>query len=121
MATFTAFTYAELSSRFPLSAGEAIYIENGFNRNRLSIATGFLVVDLALMVMRTEHCLDLSAVKFQIEAPRPGDEVLVVGNPLDIAGMLARVRTGFIEQAREGRENFGKLKIDWRKGDISDP
>ncbi|MGB5442675.1 MAG: amino acid permease, partial [Gammaproteobacteria bacterium] len=31
LAGLTAFTYAELSSRYPLSAGEAVYIQAGFN------------------------------------------------------------------------------------------
>ena len=43
VATFTAFTYAELSSRFPLSAGEAVYIEQGFHSNWLSTLTGLLI------------------------------------------------------------------------------
>lgn len=40
IAAFTALSYAELSSRFPKSAGEAIYLEQAFHRRRLSTGTG---------------------------------------------------------------------------------
>ena len=40
---FTGFTYAELSTRFPVSAGEAAYVKNGLNSNRLSLGVGLMV------------------------------------------------------------------------------
>ena len=40
---FTAFSYAELATRYPVSAGEAAYVEAGFRRQRLSTAIGLLV------------------------------------------------------------------------------
>jgi amino acid transporter len=40
---FTALSYAELSSRYPHSAGEAIYIFKGFNNQKLSIVTGLII------------------------------------------------------------------------------
>lgn len=43
VATFTALSYAELSSRYPVSAGEAVYIEEGFGYRRLSMLVGLLV------------------------------------------------------------------------------
>ncbi len=44
VAALTAFTYAELSSRYPLSAGEAIYLQRGFNISALSLAVGLLII-----------------------------------------------------------------------------
>lgn len=44
VATLTAFTYAELSSRYPLSAGEAIYLQRGFNISTFSLIVGLLIV-----------------------------------------------------------------------------
>lgn len=44
MAGFTACSFAELSSRFPRSAGEAYYVWKGFHRRFLSVAVGLLVV-----------------------------------------------------------------------------
>ena len=43
VAGFSAFSYSELSSRYPLSAGEAIYIEEGFHLTALSRLTGLLI------------------------------------------------------------------------------
>ncbi|WP_428025323.1 APC family permease [Arcobacter sp.] len=40
---FTALSYAELSSRFPYSAGEALYAKKAFNSKTLSIAIGVLI------------------------------------------------------------------------------
>ena len=44
IAGLTAFTYAELSSRYPLSAGEAVYLQAGFERKLLSAGVGVLIV-----------------------------------------------------------------------------
>jgi amino acid transporter len=44
IAGLTAFTYAELSSRYPLSAGEAVYLQAGFERKLLSAGTGILII-----------------------------------------------------------------------------
>jgi len=40
---FTAFSFAELSTRFPVSAGEAAYVEAGLNRPGLAFIVGLLV------------------------------------------------------------------------------
>ena len=44
IAGLTAFTYAELSSRYPLSAGEAVYLQAGFERKLLSAGVGILII-----------------------------------------------------------------------------
>lgn len=41
---FSAASFAELSGRFPVSAGEAAYVEGAFHSRLLSLATGGLVV-----------------------------------------------------------------------------
>lgn len=41
---FTGFTYSELSTRFPVSAGEAAYVRHSFNSRLLSLAVGLMVV-----------------------------------------------------------------------------
>ena len=43
VAAFTAFSYAELATRFPVSAGEAAYVEAGFGASWLTVAVGLLV------------------------------------------------------------------------------
>lgn len=40
---FTAFSYAELSTRYPVSAGEAAYVEAGFNSGSLATVVGLAV------------------------------------------------------------------------------
>ncbi len=44
LATFTAFAYAELSSRFPVSAGESVYVYEGFGLKQLALIVGMLIV-----------------------------------------------------------------------------
>ena len=41
---FTAFSYAELSTRYPVSAGEAAYVEAGFSSATLATVVGLAVV-----------------------------------------------------------------------------
>lgn len=44
VATFTAFSYCELVARFPRAAGEALYVQQGFQQEWLSRCVGWLVV-----------------------------------------------------------------------------
>lgn len=44
IAMFTGLSYAELSARFPLSAGEPIYVLKGLGRKKLSSIVGYLVI-----------------------------------------------------------------------------
>lgn len=43
LATFSAFSYAELSARYPLCAGEAVYIYKSFNNRIISIFIGLCI------------------------------------------------------------------------------
>lgn len=49
IAFFTVVSYAELSSRYPVSAGEAYYVQKGFNRKWLSALTGWLIIFTGLV------------------------------------------------------------------------
>ena len=53
LAAFSAFSYAELAARFPRSAGEAIYIEEGFGIKQLSIAVGLMIVSVGVISVAT--------------------------------------------------------------------
>lgn len=44
LAGITGLSFAELSSRFPLSAGEAVYVQQAFSKRHLSAVIGILVV-----------------------------------------------------------------------------
>jgi amino acid transporter len=53
LATFSAFSYAELAARFPRSAGEAIYVEEGFGIKKLSIMVGLMIVAVGIVSVAT--------------------------------------------------------------------
>ncbi|MES0371299.1 MAG: APC family permease [Mariprofundaceae bacterium] len=53
IAGFTAFSYAELSSRFPKSAGEAVYLEETFHLRWLSKGTGITIVVIGIISSAT--------------------------------------------------------------------
>jgi len=44
VAAFTALSYAELVARYPLSAGEAVYVQKGLGLPALSVIVGLLIV-----------------------------------------------------------------------------
>ncbi len=44
LVAFSAFSFAELSSRLPRSAGEAVYVHEGFGLRWLALAVGLLVI-----------------------------------------------------------------------------
>jgi Amino acid permease len=44
VALFSAFSFAELSARFPKSAGESVYVREAFQREHLSTAVGWMVI-----------------------------------------------------------------------------
>lgn len=50
---FTACAFAELGTRMPVSASEAAYVQAAFNRKRLSLAVGLLVVATAIISAAT--------------------------------------------------------------------
>ena len=53
LAAFSAFSYAELAARFPRSAGEAIYIEEGFGIKSFSVAVGLMIVAVGIISTAT--------------------------------------------------------------------
>ncbi|MES9961783.1 MAG: amino acid permease [Sedimenticola sp.] len=53
MAAFTALSFAEMSSRFPRSAGEAVYVREGLGLPLLSTLVGLLVVLAATVASAT--------------------------------------------------------------------
>ena len=53
LAGFSAFSYAELASRYPRSAGEAVYIEEGFAIHHFSILVGLMIVAVGVVSTAT--------------------------------------------------------------------
>jgi len=53
LAAFTAFSYAELVSRYPRSAGEAVYIERAFNWPGLARFIGLMIIAIGVVSTAT--------------------------------------------------------------------
>jgi len=53
IAGFTAFSYAELSSRFPKCAGEVVYLQEAFHLRSISIATGCAIITTGIVSAAT--------------------------------------------------------------------
>ncbi|MGI9535263.1 MAG: APC family permease [Thermodesulfobacteriota bacterium] len=53
IASFSAFSYAEMSSRFPKSAGEAIYVKEAFSINWISSLVGWAIVAVGIVSVAT--------------------------------------------------------------------
>lgn len=82
---FTAFSYAELSTRHPVSAGEAAYVEAGFGAGWLATLVG-LAVALSGMVSAAAVAIGAAAYLHDLTlVPQEVLTVLVVG----IMGLIA--------------------------------
>ncbi|MDJ0926035.1 MAG: APC family permease [Gammaproteobacteria bacterium] len=53
IAIFTGLSYGELAARFPVSAGEAVYLHKAFNRRSLAMAVGLLIALAGLVSAAT--------------------------------------------------------------------
>ncbi|MEQ8955290.1 MAG: amino acid permease [Gammaproteobacteria bacterium] len=53
VAAISAFSYAELASRYPLSAGEAVYVQKGLNIKQLSLVVGLLIIATGIVSAAT--------------------------------------------------------------------
>lgn len=53
LAAFSAFSYAELSARYPVSAGEAVYAQRAFGRTGLALAVGLMIVGIGVVSTAT--------------------------------------------------------------------
>jgi amino acid transporter len=76
---FTGFTYAEMSTRHPVSAGEAAYVRAGFNKKGLTLTVGLLV---ALSGIVSSAAVSIGAAAYI------GEVVTVPGTVLTVAIIL---------------------------------
>ena len=80
LALLSAFSFAELSSRFPVSAGEVRYVEAGFNRRALSTTIGWLVIVTGVVSAATLAVATVGFLQDLRPVPeRPALLMLVVG------------------------------------------
>lgn len=78
LACFSAFSYAELAARFPRSAGEAIYIEEGFAIKKLSIAVGLMIVTVGIVSVATLAHGFAGYLSIFVDLPKPMIIILLV-------------------------------------------
>ena len=69
LAGFSAFAFAELSARFPQSAGEAVYVYEGLGSRRLALAVGLLVVLAGIAACATIANGFVGYMKLFVELP----------------------------------------------------
>ncbi len=70
VAAFSAFTYAELSARYPFAAGEAVYLQQGFGLTWLSSATGLLIAIAGILSAATIARGFVGYLQFFVETPQ---------------------------------------------------
>ena len=86
LATLTAFSFAELSSRFPRSAGEAVYVMEGLGSKSLSLAVGLLV---ALAGLVSSAAITVGAVGYLLEFVTAPPLLLIALMVLLLGGLAA--------------------------------
>lgn len=91
VAAFTAFTYAELVARHPLSAAEAVYIQEGLKRRELTILVGLLIVFSGLVSSATIASGFVGYLRVFIDVP---DALVIV---LLVAALGALAAWGILE------------------------
>lgn len=78
VAALTAFTYAELAARYPLSGAEAVYVQEGLGRRELSTLVGLLIVFAGLVSSATLVNGFLGYLRVFVQAPEFLITVVVV-------------------------------------------
>ena len=86
VAALTAFTYGELAARFPVSAGEAVYVHEAFDLRWLSMAIG-LLISIAGMLSAATLARGFAGY-FQVLVAAP-DTLVIVGLVVALGGIAA--------------------------------
>lgn len=82
---FTAFSYAELSTRYPVSAGEAAYIEAGFRSGVLATVVGLAV---ALSGMVSAAAVAIGAASYLHDLTLASQDILTIA-VVTVMGLIA--------------------------------
>ena len=78
VASFSAFSYAEMSSRYPKSAGEAVYVKEAFGINWVSSLVGWAIVAVGIVSVATLANGVVGYVQVFIDLPDWAIKVLIV-------------------------------------------
>lgn len=81
----TAASYAEFVTRYPVSAGEAAYVEAGFKRPILSLVTGWLVIISGIVASATIAIGSAGYIAEFLDIPTP---ILLIGL-IAVIGLVA--------------------------------
>lgn len=129
----TAFSYAELVSRYPRSAGEAVYVQQGFGIQSLSTAVGLLIclagmvssaalvkgfvgyLKVLLPVSETEVIIAISITLGLIAVWGISQSLKIVAfiTVLEILGLLAVIIAGFEISLAELPVAAASTEADW--------
>lgn len=95
VASFTAFTYAELSSRYPVAAGVAVYLQEGFGKAWLSVISGLAIAMAGMLSAATivKGFAGYAQVFFQLPAEIIVGIILAILVLIAIWGVAESVRT----------------------------
>lgn len=105
MASLTAFSFAELSGRYPQAAGAAMYVREGFGSVSVSTIVGLLVIAAGLVSAAALVSAMVSQLQAYIEFPRMLGVVLIVlllgaialwgiAESVAVAGLITLVEIG---------------------------
>lgn len=85
IAYFTALSYCELVARYPMSAGEACYVEHGFNQKNYGIIVGYLVIFTGIVSSATLINGFVGYLSYFIDLPR----YMIIVFMLVLLGLIA--------------------------------
>jgi len=116
LAALSAFSYAELASRYPISAGEAVYAERAFGRVWLARAVGLMLVAVGIVSSATLVNGFVGYLHVFLDAP----DMLVVSVTVIGLGAVAAWginQSAWLAVASTVVEVFGLLLVIWAAGD----
>lgn len=116
LATFTAFSYAELSSRYPTSAGESVYVYEGFGLRQLALLVGLLIALAGVLSSAAIIQSFIAYLQSFVTAPKTLTLVIV------ILVLAALAIWGIVESVRMAAlltvvEIVGLVLVLWAAGD----
>ncbi len=116
LATFSALSYAELSARYPLSAGEAVYIWHAFSVRNLSRLVGVMLVLIGLVSGAT--LVSGFVGYFQVFLPWEGWQIItLLVLTLGALAMWGIAESAWVAAVTTVIEIGGLLLVVWVAGD----
>ncbi|MEA1889365.1 MAG: APC family permease [Pseudomonadota bacterium] len=127
LAFISATSFAELSSRLPFSAGEARYVQEGFDSKTLSTAIGWLVIFTGIASAATLSVATIGFLQDFVPVPeKPGISILVlamglvaawgIGKSVGLVTVIAIIEVGaLIYVIFIAGDSLGQLPYRWQE------